>query len=121
MLKDLFCIESLDHVCENTLAATVTIDGNNPVFSGHFPGQPVLPGVCSLFLVRLCMERFLGKELHYQHIDFCKFPGMANPANPAKLFLKILWKEVNGTTQIKAEMKHGLLTVLKLQALLMEI
>jgi 3-hydroxyacyl-[acyl-carrier-protein] dehydratase len=121
MLKDLFCIESINKESENSVSAIVSMNGSNPVFSGHFPGKPVLPGVCSLFLVRKCMERFLGKELIYKHIDFCKFPGMADPACPEQIFLRILWENVDDRTKIKAEMKHGSLTVLKLQALLTEI
>jgi 3-hydroxyacyl-[acyl-carrier-protein] dehydratase len=121
MLKDLFCIESINKEGENTLSAIVRMNGNNPVFSGHFPGKPVLPGVCSLFLVRKCMERFLGKGFNYKHIDFCKFPGIADPATHQKMLLRILWEQVNDRTKIKAEIKHGSLTVLKLQALLTEI
>ncbi len=121
MLKDLFYIESINKECENTLAAIVSINGTNPVFSGHFPGKPVLPGVCSLYLVRECMERFLGPEIKYKQIDFCKFPGMADPASPDKIFLRISWEIINDNKKIKAEMKHGSLAILKLQALLTEI
>ena len=121
MLKDLFYIESINKECENTLTAIAGINGTNPVFLGHFPGKPVLPGVCSLFLVRRCMELFLGLELRYHEIDFCKFTGMADPENPDKVFLRILWENVYESKKIRAEMKHGSLTVLKLQAFLKEI
>ncbi len=121
MLKDLFYIESLNKESESTLTAIACMDGNNPVFTGHFPGRPILPGVCSLFLVRQCMEHILGKALNYNQIDFCKFPGMADPANPEKIYLRIYWEHVNDSIKIKAEMKHGSLTVLKLQALLTQI
>jgi 3-hydroxyacyl-[acyl-carrier-protein] dehydratase len=121
MLKDLFYIESIHKESENMLTAIAGINVTNPVFLGHFPGKPVLPGVCSLFLVRRCMELFLGLELQYHTIDFCKFTGMADPENPDKIFLRILWENVNESKKIRAEMKHGSLTVLKLQAILKEI
>ncbi len=92
MLKDLFYIESIHKECENTLAAIASINGTNRVFAGHFPGKPVLPGVCSLYLVRKCVELFLEVELNYHKIDFCKFTGMANPANPEKFSLGYYWK-----------------------------
>ncbi|MDD2330170.1 MAG: hypothetical protein PHW88_03940 [Bacteroidales bacterium] len=46
---------------------------------------------------------------------------MADPENPDKIFLRILWENVNESKKIRAEMKHGSLTVLKLQAFLKEI
>lgn len=63
MLKNLFAIESV--TAENTWAflAKASVDPKHPVFQGHFPGVPVLPGVCSLYLIRTCTELFLGHDL----------------------------------------------------------
>ncbi|HOO69224.1 MAG TPA: beta-hydroxyacyl-ACP dehydratase [Bacteroidales bacterium] len=121
MLKDLFYIESINKESENRITAIAGMNGKNPVFLGHFPGKPVLPGVCSLFLVRECLERFLGMGLKYKQIDFCKFPGMTDPEKRDKIFLRISWEDLNDRKKIKAEMNHGSLTVLKLRAVLTEI
>jgi 3-hydroxymyristoyl/3-hydroxydecanoyl-(acyl carrier protein) dehydratase len=36
---------------EGKIVASVTIDGNSPWFSGHFPGDPILPGIAQLKMV----------------------------------------------------------------------
>ena len=37
--------------------------GEHPIFAGHFPGYPVLPGVIILGWMTAATERFLGQEL----------------------------------------------------------
>jgi 3-hydroxymyristoyl/3-hydroxydecanoyl-(acyl carrier protein) dehydratase len=36
---------------EGKIVASVTIDGNSPWFSGHFPDDPILPGIAQLKMV----------------------------------------------------------------------
>jgi 3-hydroxymyristoyl/3-hydroxydecanoyl-(acyl carrier protein) dehydratase len=47
-----------------TIAGTRSIRGDDPVFSGHFPGDPVYPGVLLVETVgqlALCLAHFLGE------------------------------------------------------------
>ncbi|MFT5699145.1 MAG: 3-hydroxyacyl-[acyl-carrier-protein] dehydratase [Desulforhopalus sp.] len=36
---------------EGKMVASVAIDGNSPWFSGHFPDNPILPGIAQLKMV----------------------------------------------------------------------
>jgi 3-hydroxymyristoyl/3-hydroxydecanoyl-(acyl carrier protein) dehydratase len=36
---------------QGKIVTSVTIDGNSPWFSGHFPGDPILPGIAQLKMV----------------------------------------------------------------------
>lgn len=47
---------------EDRLAFRVRLDAAHPVYAGHFPGNPVLPGVCTLQIVRECLERGTGRR-----------------------------------------------------------
>lgn len=46
-----YSVVELKKTAANELAARVTADGNSPWFSGHFPGDPVLPGIAQLAMV----------------------------------------------------------------------
>ena len=52
-MQDLFT--SIDNYLaqEGHYAFRVRLDASHPVYRGHFPGHPVLPGVCTLQLVRV--------------------------------------------------------------------
>ncbi len=47
---------------EINITASVTTDGNSPWFSGHFPDNPILPGIAQLkMVVDLLAKEFAGK------------------------------------------------------------
>ena len=121
MLKNLFAIESV--TAENTWAflAKASVDPKHPVFQGHFPGVPVLPGVCSLYLIRTCTELFLVHDLRYNTVDSCKFTAMIDPLRNEKITVQGDLKQAEGIIRIKALMLYGNRTVLKLQATMKEI
>jgi len=121
MLTDLFTIESVTEENPCAFLAKASVDANHPVFQGHFPGIPVLPGVCSLYLIRTCAERFLGCCMRYNTVDFCKFTAMIDPLRNEQITVKGNIKQDEEEIQIKAMMLYGNRTVLKLQATVREI
>lgn len=58
---------------ENGASYTIEIDPKHKVFEGHFPGNPVLPGVVSLLMVRRCAEEMLGLKSHFASIKDIKY------------------------------------------------
>jgi 3-hydroxymyristoyl/3-hydroxydecanoyl-(acyl carrier protein) dehydratase len=43
--------------------APIHIDARHPVFAGHFPGRPIVPGVLLLDLAQLAIEAATGLAL----------------------------------------------------------
>ncbi len=79
MLKDsLFKILVSGHT-ENNITATLEIHKNNKIFSGHFPGQPVLPGACMLQIIKEVAENTLDKSLRLKKADSIKFLAVIDP------------------------------------------
>ncbi len=50
-----------------------------PVFAGHFPGNPVLPAVVQMALVRFVAERRVGRPLRPLSQERSRFTGMVAP------------------------------------------
>lgn len=59
--------------------ATVELNPSHPVFAGHFPGQPVLPGVFMVEIVSSLAARLTGVEGAVTEIQAMKFLKMIDP------------------------------------------
>ena len=92
MLKDaLYKIISIAHE-ENTIEAILEINKNNEIFTGHFPGQPVFPGVCTLQILKEVLESSLNKTIRLIRADQIKFLALIEPGKSNILQFKLSYK-----------------------------
>jgi 3-hydroxyacyl-[acyl-carrier-protein] dehydratase len=52
----------------SSLEASFLLNPKHAIFAGHFPGQPVVPGVCMLQIIKEGLEQALDKKLVYKQI-----------------------------------------------------
>jgi 3-hydroxyacyl-[acyl-carrier-protein] dehydratase len=64
-------------------------NADNPVFAGHFPNRPILPGVFQLEIVRLAAEWVRNRPLAVREIAKAKFQRPILPDEILKLNLKL--------------------------------
>jgi 3-hydroxymyristoyl/3-hydroxydecanoyl-(acyl carrier protein) dehydratase len=60
---------------------------DHPVFAGHFPGQPIVPGVLLLDWAQAAIEAQLGQ--HLQALAEAKFHSPATPADALLLDFEV--------------------------------
>lgn len=61
------------------LSASVTIDKDDPWFSGHFPENPILPGIAQLKLVVDLISRCAESKLQVTGLSRIKFRKIITP------------------------------------------
>lgn len=107
---------------EGHYAFRVRLDASHPVFSGHFPGHPVLPGVCTLQIVRECLARGTRRRFRYAAIRECKFLSMVVPAESAPLDIDIRLAEGEepATRKLTCTVAENDRTILKLKGTVCE-
>ncbi|MBE7213530.1 MAG: hypothetical protein INR65_21140 [Gluconacetobacter diazotrophicus] len=66
---------------------TFTVPVDHPLFEGHFPGHPILPGVVTLGWLLAAAERFLGRPLGDVELLNVKFQVVILPGTPLELTL----------------------------------
>ena len=52
-----------------------------PVFKGHFPDFPVLPGAAVLEIVRELVSEYLGRNVRFTYLKSVKFMKMIRPSD----------------------------------------
>lgn len=50
------------------------------VYRGHFPGNPVCPGVCNIETIKECAMLLVGRKLLISTIKQCRLTAVASPA-----------------------------------------
>ena len=67
----------------------ITLNPDHQVYQGHFPGDPICPGVCSIQMVRECAEISMGKRITISAISQCRFSELLTPAKNKELLLRM--------------------------------
>lgn len=72
------------------------------IYTGHFPGHPVCPGVCNIQIVKECAERLVGKSLRIGYIRQCRLITLATPVICPELVVRIKLESVEAGYSIVA-------------------
>src|SRR3978361_1636702 len=63
----------------DTIRAILKINPDHAIFKGHFPGQPVVPGVCMLQIVKELVEKAVGSPTRLHNGHDLKFLSVIDP------------------------------------------
>ena len=67
----------------------ISLNPDHQVYQGHFPGDPICPGVCSIQMIRECAEIVLGQRLTIGTVSQCRFMELLTPSKNKDLLLKL--------------------------------
>lgn len=71
------------------LKASVLIMRNHPVFDGHFPGNPILPGVCTIQIAGELLSKYVHQKLLLAKSENIKFMSLVIPTENTILNFEI--------------------------------
>ncbi len=113
LIENLYKLDTFDND-EQKAVASVTLNAQHKIFEGHFPGQPVLPGVCQLQMVKELLERATAQKLFLSEAGNCKFLQMIDPTQTNVLVITIDYKKEEDTVTCNAVIKSGDAVYLKM-------
>jgi 3-hydroxymyristoyl/3-hydroxydecanoyl-(acyl carrier protein) dehydratase len=62
-----------------------TIPADSPWFSGHFPDNPILPGVAQLEMVAAAIAGISSKNLYVSRLSRVKFKNLVRPGERLRI------------------------------------
>jgi len=117
LLNDFYTIMNRD-ASDGAVQAKISINRTHKIFDGHFPGLPIVPGVCMMQIIREIMEVTTEKSLMIVSADNMKFLSVINPDHNQEVDVSITYSEDSGTFTVNASLFAGTVTFFKLKAAL---
>lgn len=78
------------------------------VYRGHFPGDPVCPGVCNIETIKECAAMVIGRPLRIVTIKQCRLTAIATPTVCPELDIDIVaTPDGTDTYKLQATMHTG--------------
>lgn len=116
LLKDFYSVNKIETGLNNQYKVQVTLHSNHTIFRGHFPNNPVTPGVCMLQIIKELTENITQKELMLIKGNNIKFVAIINPFTDPVLDLELTVLVEDHEVKIKNLTYFGSTLALKLSA-----
>jgi 3-hydroxyacyl-[acyl-carrier-protein] dehydratase len=115
LIEGLYKITATENTTEGILA-TIHLNKDHAIFKGHFPGNPIMPGVCMIQIIKELTEEVTGKNLFLSVSSNIKFMAIINPEKNPDLQLAIAIAQENGEVKVKNTTSYDDTVALKLSA-----
>ncbi len=76
---EFYTITKYEEKDADTRCFQIKLNVKHAIYNGHFPAQPVLPGVCTVQIIKECAENIVNTPLQYSQLSSCKFLFSVDP------------------------------------------
>jgi len=104
----LYKIKSLEVSPEKSTAKSIIIlNPGHEIFKGHFPGNPVLPGVCMIQIIKELVAEISGKTLMLVTGNTIKFQNPVVPEANKEITADFKLKQSEGIISVNAQISSA--------------
>jgi len=114
LLKNFYTVNTINKVADQSFLVEVTLNEKHEVFKGHFPGNPVTPGVGMMQIIKELTEEITGEKLFLSTASNVKFMALINPEVTPDLKLELDILVADQEIKVKNTTSFGETTALKL-------
>lgn len=116
LIKDYYTIENVVKLEDGSTRFHIALRADSAVYKGHFPGQPVSPGVCNIQLIKECAEYVAGKPLLMNNLQQCLLTTLITPLEHPTIEVRLLLEEKEMGYKLKATLGKEEATYLDMKA-----
>jgi 3-hydroxyacyl-[acyl-carrier-protein] dehydratase len=99
----------------------VKVNAEHAIFKGHFPQQPIVPGVCMMQLIKEILENGTHETLMLTSADYLKFMTMWTPDQHPELNAEIKIESVDNDYKVIASLQQGETVFFKMKGVFRKI
>lgn len=117
LINDFFTIITIEQT-ESSILSTIKLNATHQIFEGHFPNNPITPGVVQIQIIKELLEKFFNQKLMLKEMGRCKFLSILNPNENAEIVIKIDFTKADEMIKVTTEgtSKDGSRTFFKFNA-----
>ncbi|MDM1071872.1 3-hydroxyacyl-ACP dehydratase [Empedobacter brevis] len=101
LIPNLYTIKKSEKVDDSNFKVQIELNPNHEIFGGHFPNNPITPGVCMMQIIKELTERIVSKDLFLSKVSNVKFMATINPFKQAVLDLNLTIVHENNEVKVK--------------------
>ncbi|HCC53217.1 MAG TPA: beta-hydroxyacyl-ACP dehydratase [Porphyromonadaceae bacterium] len=109
LLNDYFSIDRQTTENDETLFC-VTLLPAYKAYAGHFPGNPVSPGVCNIQMIKECAGQLAGKSFFLGYISQCRLSAVITPQTTPQLQIRMQLSGTDDIYKVRATVSDGTIT-----------
>lgn len=102
------------------ISAVIKINNKHKIFNGHFPEQPIVPGVSQVLMIKEIISDYLGINIQLESSKDIKFLAMINPNEIDNIQVSISYKIEDEKYSINARLHNQEKNFLKLRGVYCE-
>lgn len=101
---------------QNGFSAIIELNARHIIYTGHFPGHPVTPGVIQMQIVHELLEHHFSGKLTLLKMPQCKFLKVLDPDTTTQLNIHIEFTQADNQIMVKARGENEMNIFFKLHA-----
>ena len=90
-----YIVNNMNRSAENEISADIRVPSDSPWFDGHFPGEPILPGVAQIGMVFDTIKKAHNQELMVSSVRRVRFKRIIRPDDQLKIIAVPLKQETD--------------------------
>lgn len=99
-INTLFIINEITATGGDKIVASVSFNPLHPVFKGHFPGNPITPGVIIARIARAIVEQHRGRRFQLSAAPSIKYSAVLSPVEHPSATYALTCKEIDGVVKV---------------------
>ena len=108
-------INGIERAEDGNYTVNVVLSPEHQIYAGHFPGKPVVPGVCTLTIIKEIVGEVLGRDVRFDTIKECKYISALVPEKNLGIIVNVALAD-GEKLRASVVKETGLQPVLKLRA-----